>query len=62
MSQNRNQLNWIIGVGTYGALVVGIIACLGAIVNILRVDWTSAGICLVAAGLSFGLLANAVLP
>jgi len=62
MSESRNQLNWIIGFGTYGALVVGIIACLGAIVNILRMDWTAAGICLVAAGLSFGLLANAVLP
>ena len=44
MSENGSQLNWIIGFGTYGAVAVGIIACLGAILNILRMDWTAAGI------------------
>jgi hypothetical protein len=61
MSENRRLLDAIIGLATLGSAIVGVAGFLVALFAFFNGDFTAAGVCLIAAALSFGLLANAVL-
>lgn len=61
MNKNNEILNVTIGLTILGCVVVGIAAFLAAIAAFLEGEYVALGACLAAAGLSFGLLANAVL-
>ncbi len=61
MSNSSAEGSGIAGAACYGALVSGAIALLMGIAAVFFEQWAACGICLGAAGLSFGLLANAAL-
>ena len=61
MSGNWKNLSIFIGAATVGAVVAGALALLAGFLALLNNEATSAGVCFVAAGLAFGLLANALL-
>jgi hypothetical protein len=61
VSESRKQLNTIIGLATVGGGIIGIAGFVAALVAFFSGDFVATGLCLVAAALSFGLLANAVL-
>ena len=61
MSENRRQLDAIIGLATLGGGIIGVASFVVALIAFLNGDFLAAGVCLIAAALSFGLLANAVL-
>lgn len=60
MSENR-RTHIVIGASVYGGLLVGLSSLLVAYAAFSNMDWTGAGVSLVAGALAFGLLANAVL-
>ncbi len=60
MSENHKGLNTIIGLVTVGGGVTGVAGFLAALAAFLSGDFVATGVCLIAAALSFGLLANAV--
>ena len=61
-SGSQNEiLNVTIGLAIIGCVVLGIAGFVAAITAFLEGEYVAAGVCLAAAGLSFGLLANAVL-
>jgi hypothetical protein len=49
----------VIGWATYGSASIGVLSVLAAVLAFG--DWQGVGLCLIAAALAFGLLANAVL-
>lgn len=61
MDQGQNRLNVLIGLALLGASVTGAISLIVALYTFASGDYAAAGICLVAAALSFGLLADAAL-
>jgi hypothetical protein len=61
MNRKDNRLNTIIGITTLGSTIVGIAGFLAAIAAFAEGDYVAVGACLVAAALSSGLLAHAVL-
>lgn len=61
MSEQRKTLDGIIGFITIGGSITGIVSFIVALFPLFRADYAAAGLCLIAAALSFGLLANAVL-
>jgi len=60
VSENHKQLNTIIGLATLGGGVTGVAGFLAALVAFFSGDFVATGVCLIAAALSFGLLANAL--
>jgi len=60
VSENHKQLNTIIGLVTVGGGVTGVAGFLAALVAFFSGDFVAMGVCLIAAALSFGLLANAL--
>jgi hypothetical protein len=61
MSENRKKLDTIIGLAIVGSGVTGVASLIAALFPFFDRDFVAAGVCLIAAALSFGLLANAVL-
>ena len=61
MSENRRKLDAIIGLATLGSGITGVSGLILALFSLLSGDLLATGVCLVAAALSFGLLANALL-
>ena len=61
MSGNRRKLDWIVGFVVAGTSVTGVIGLWAAFSALYWGKRADAGICLIAAALAFGLLANAVL-
>lgn len=61
MSNDGKWLNIFIGLATVGSAAVGAVGLLIGILGLFSGEATAAGISLIAAGLAFGLLANAVL-
>jgi hypothetical protein len=55
------QNNWLIGVVTIGGMITGIGALFAAFISFISGQWQAAGVCLIAAALAFGTLANAAL-
>ena len=54
------QASWLVGASTLGSLVTGVFALLSGLYAFLSGQWQAAGICLIAAAVAFGALANAV--
>jgi hypothetical protein len=61
MTGKRTGLDTLIGLGTFGSAVIGVIGFVAALIAFFSGDLVGTGVCLVASALSFGLLANAVL-
>lgn len=61
MNGNRRTLNRTVGITTLGGSITGIASLLGAFAAFVDGDTIAVGVCLVAAALAFGLLAQAVL-
>ena len=61
MSEDRKKLDIVIGLATVGSSVVGVASLIAAILALASGEYLAVGMCLTAAALSLGLLANAVL-
>ena len=61
MNHDRRPLNTVIGLSILGSILVGVASLLAAVAAFVEGEYTAVGVCLAAAALSFGLLANAVL-
>ena len=61
MSKNHSKAAVTIGLAVIGSSTIGIVGFIAAIIAVLAGEPTAAGTYLIAAALSFGLLANAVL-
>jgi len=57
----ERQSNWLIGVATVGGIITGLGGLFAAFVAFISGQWQAAGVCLIAAALAFGTLANAAL-
>lgn len=53
--------NVITGIAIIAAFITGLFALVGSIFAFSGSDWTGLGLCLIAAALSFGAVANAIL-
>jgi hypothetical protein len=61
MAKTTEKLDAILGQSVIAAMVTGVAAVVAAIFAFIQADWMGTGVCLAAAGLAFGLLANAML-
>ena len=61
MSQDQQWSNAVIGLATLGSGITGVVSLIMAAFPLFNGDFAAAGLCLIAAALSFGLLANVVL-
>lgn len=61
MSKDHKTLGSMIGIAVFGSAITGIAGIVVGVATALTGEAVGAGLALVAAGLSFGLLANAVL-
>jgi hypothetical protein len=61
VSENHRKLDTIIGLVTLGGAITGVAGFVAALVAFFNGDFVATGVCLIAAGLSFGLLANALI-
>jgi len=61
MTNDRRRLDAIIGLAALGSAVTGVVSVVVALFPLFSGEFLAAGVCLLAAALSFGLLANAVL-
>lgn len=59
MSKNRKGLDAIIGLAAVGTSITGVTSLIAAIFPFFNGEFLAVGACLIAAALSFGLLANA---
>ena len=57
----ERQSNWLIGVASIGGIVTGLGGLFAAFLAFTLGQWQAVGICLIAAALAFGALANAAL-
>ncbi len=61
MRQQSRLLNGLIGLGAVGSAVTGLLGFLLACISALSGNLLSAGVCLIAAALAFGLLLAVIL-
>ena len=61
MAEGRRKGETIAGVAVVCGMVTGYAALIAAVFAFFSFNWVGAGVCLGAAGLSFGLVANAAL-
>ena len=61
MAENNRKGETAAGVAVVCGLFTGFAALLAAVFACFSFNWVGAGVCLLAAGVSFGLLANASL-
>ena len=60
MSKATEKLERAGGLALIGGLVAGFVGLIAALVSFFTLNLLGAGVCLVAAGISFGLVANAI--
>jgi hypothetical protein len=60
MDKKSNRAATALGIAVLGSLVTGVACLLVTTFAFFNYDWVGAGICLGAAALSFGLIANAI--
>lgn len=60
-TQPTRRTSWLIGLASLGAAITGAFALVVGLVAFLSGQWQAAGICLLAASVAFGALANAML-
>ena len=61
MSDNVKKASALVGLSVLGSCIAGVLSLIVAVLSFFDGDFAVTGICLAAAGASFGLLANAVL-
>lgn len=61
MDKSPSKFENVLGVVLILGLVTGIAGLLAAVFAFFSADWVGAGLCLAAAAVAFGLLANALL-
>ena len=61
MAEARGKGETIAGVAVICGMITGYAAFIAAVFAFFSFNWVGAGVCLAAAGLSFGLVANAAL-
>jgi uncharacterized membrane protein YphA (DoxX/SURF4 family) len=61
MTEARRKGETIAGVAVICGMATGYAALIAAVFAFFSFNWVGAGVCLAAAGLSFGLVANAAL-
>jgi hypothetical protein len=59
--QPARRTSWLIGLATLGSSIAGVLALIAALFAFVSAQWEAVGICLIAAGVAFGALANALL-
>jgi len=57
----ERQSSWLIGVATVGGIITGVGGLFAAFLAFLSGQLQAAGVCLIAAAVAFGILANAAL-
>ncbi len=60
MSEKREKLGVVIGFAALGSCITGVVSLIVALVPLFNGNFLAAGVCLAAAALAFGLLANAM--
>jgi hypothetical protein len=55
------RTSWLIGLATLGTAITGAFALLAALFAFVAGQWEAVGVCLLAASVAFGALANALL-
>ncbi len=61
MEKKPNRLEAVLGIVVIASLVTGFSGLLVAVFAFFSAEWVGAGVCLGAAALAFGLVANALL-
>ena len=61
MSENRRKFETLIGLVILGGAITGVAGFVAALVAFFSGEFVATGACLIAAALSFGLLANALI-
>lgn len=61
MATGAQRLNVIIGMATFGTMLTGMLALLGAIIAAMSRAGLAAAVCLLAAAVAFGSVVNAFL-
>jgi hypothetical protein len=61
MSEEKRKLDGVIGFAVYGSMIVGSLGIVASVFAFLAADLSAGAMFLVASGLAFGLLTNAVL-
>jgi hypothetical protein len=61
MSRDRKRLDTIIGLAALGSSITGVVSLIAALFPFFNGEFDAVGLCLIAAALSFGLLANALI-
>lgn len=61
IDRTARRTNWVVGLATVGSSVTGVVGLFLGLLSVLAGEWQAAGLCLVAAGIAFGALANATL-
>ena len=60
MSRATEKAEMAGGLAIIGGLIAGFAGLVAAVFAIINYNWVGAGVCLAAAGISFGLVASAV--
>jgi hypothetical protein len=61
MEKGRRWVESMVGIAVLGSLLTGVLSLIVGVIALLGDEFVTGGVLFVAAGLSFGLLANAVL-
>lgn len=61
MYKDRGRVDTLVGLAMIGGSITGAVSLIAALFVLAEGSHTALGMCLIAAALSFGLLANAVL-
>lgn len=61
MSDERKKQDTLVGLAVLGSGITGVASLIVGLVSFFDGEFIAAGVCLIAAALAFGLLANALL-
>jgi hypothetical protein len=61
MEKQTTRIMAFLGQSVIAGMITGIAGLVAAVFAFIGGDWTGTGVCLIAAALSFGMLANAML-
>jgi uncharacterized membrane-anchored protein len=61
VDNKTNKFEAVLGIVVIASLVTGVAGLLAAVFAFFSADWVGVGVCLGAAALAFGLVANAIL-
>ena len=61
MPVDKSRAEQVTGIAVIASLITGLAGLIGALFAFFNFNWIGVGVCLIAAALAFGLVANAVL-